>query len=227
MSWINTVDYTPTELTLFGLGCVLWAVAYGGVIRGIVRNKFVEIPAVAVMANIAWEFVWSWVYQVNIGKLFVYGYRAWFFLDLFINYGLFRYGHKQVQNPVLRRWFKPLYVLGTLSWVVSLYYFVAEGYDTKTGATSAFVLTVIMGFMYVVLFLQQDPALFSGLVGWTSFLGNALFAWFALLAWPQLHFLAALVWMTLFWNAAYVVIFHYRRRAAATAGEAVPAAQAA
>jgi hypothetical protein len=225
MSWINTVDYTTTELVLFGLGCALWAVAYGGVIRGILRNKFVEIPAVAVMANIAWEFVWSWVFQVNIGKLFVYGYRTWFFLDLFINYGLLRYGHKQVQNPVLRRWFTPLYVVGTLAWTVGLYYFVGEGYDTPTGATSAFVLTVIMGFMYIVLFLQQDPALFSGVVGWTSFLGNALFAWFVLLVLPGKHFLATLVWVTLLFNAIYVVAFHYRRRAAAV--RAVPAAQAA
>jgi hypothetical protein len=216
LSWINTVDYTTTELVLFGLGCALWAVAYMGVIRGIVKKQFVEIPAVAVMANIAWEFNWSWLFHVNIGRLFVLGYQLWFFLDLFINYGLWKYGHKQVQNAVLRRWFKPMYVVGVLAWTVGLYYFVGEGYDTPTGATSAFLLTVVMGFMYIVLFLQQDPALFSGVVGWTSFLGNALFAGFVLLVLPHKHFLGTMVWVTLLFNLVYVVAFH-RRRAAARA----------
>jgi len=218
--WINTSKYTVTELVVFGLGCLMWAIAYGGVIRGLIKRKFVEIPAIAVMANIAWEFNWAWVYQsrFDMGRLFLLGYQIWFFLDVFINYGLYRYGHKQVKNELLQRYFRPAYIVGLIAWVISMFFYVGDGYDTPTGATSAFILAVVMGVAYIPLFAEKDTSNFSYLVAWTSLIGNALFGVFVFLALDKMYFLYTMVVATLVSNAAYLVLFHYRLKQASLAG---------
>ena len=210
--WLNTIDYTPFQLALFGLGCLAWAIAYGRVIWGIRKNKFCEIPAAAVTANIAWEIVWGFCFEINLGLLFVWGYRLWFLLDVYINYGLFKYGHEQIVNPFLKRYFKPLYFFSVISWTVGLYYMYVQGYDTPVGTISAFVLTVIMSFMYIALFTSQsDIGRFSWVVAWSKGIGNALFAVWAILVYPTNYFLFALIFVTLFFDAMYLVLFHHRR----------------
>lgn len=80
---INTAKYSTPELLFFAAGGIAWALAYMGVLREIVRNTFVEIPATAVCVNIAWEFTWGIVYRTDLGAVFVWGYRLWFLLDVY------------------------------------------------------------------------------------------------------------------------------------------------
>jgi hypothetical protein len=217
--WIDTSVYSPVAIAFFGAGCVAWAVAYLMVIRGIVKNRFVEIPAAAVQANIAWEVIFSFVFPLTVmGRLFLLGYQLWFVLDLYINYSLFKYGHKQVLNATLRQYFRPLNALGILAWLVGLYFFMAEGYDTQTGAVSAYVLTVIMAFMYVVLFLSQpDKRRFSAVVAWSKLVGNLLFVVFVVLSFPGYNFMFTLCALTFIFDAVYVYLIHTHARQPALA----------
>jgi len=125
--WINTVRYSVPSLIIFGLGCVLWLIAYLGILVDVRRNKFVGIPAAAVVANVSWEVIWSFVYRGDTGWLLVEGYRGWVFLDFVIVYCLFRYGPTQVLNPALRKYFRPAVAFGIVSWLMALYYFVRIG----------------------------------------------------------------------------------------------------
>ena len=88
--WLNTAKYSGPMLLLFGVGCFFWVVAYVGTLLTIRSRRYVEIPAAAVVANIAWEFVWGFVFQTDMGMLFQWGYRIWFFLDVFITWSLFK-----------------------------------------------------------------------------------------------------------------------------------------
>ena len=54
MPWLNTVDYTIPELVLFGIGCFLWVIAYGILIRNILVYKKIEMPTIAGCGNFAW-----------------------------------------------------------------------------------------------------------------------------------------------------------------------------
>ena len=47
---VNTLDYTTVELLFFAAGGLAWALAYVGVLREIVRSRYVEIPAAACCA---------------------------------------------------------------------------------------------------------------------------------------------------------------------------------
>ena len=219
--WINTVRYSVPALTVFGLGCVLWLIAYIAILIGVRRNRFVEIPAAAVVANVSWEWMWSFVYTGDTGRLLEAGYRGWVFLDFVIVYFLFRYGSTQVLNPTLRRYFGPAVAFGIASWSVGIYYFVRNGYDMSMGATSAYIINVMMSAVYLVLVATHPERNFSRLIGWTKGLGTACFSVFMFMAplrryqeetLADKQFLLTLCVVTLVLDAVYVLALHRRPR---------------
>ena len=84
-NWLNLTTYTATELILFGIGAIGWLLCYIFTIRGIFKYKFVGISAGVVGANIAWEFLWAFVFKQDMGLLLIIGYVGWFLLDCFID----------------------------------------------------------------------------------------------------------------------------------------------
>jgi hypothetical protein len=224
--WINTVRYSVPELVVFGLGCVLWLVAYVAILYRGWKYHFIEIPAAAVVANVSWEFMWSFVYTGDTGRLMEAGYRGWVFLDFVIVFGLFKYGESQVVTPALRRYVKPAIGLGIASWMAFIYYFVREGYDMSMGATSAYIINVMMSAVYIAMLWTHPERQFSALIGWTKGVGTACFSLFMVMA--PMHrypddalvakgFLLSLCLVTLVLDVIYIVALHNRplRRSAA------------
>lgn len=217
--WLNTTDYTPFELILFGLGCFGWVVSYVAILRRVQKNRFLEIPAGAVVANVAWEFLWGFTFTTSMGMVFAWGYRIWFFLDLFIVYMLFKYGWKQADIPVIARSFNAASAFGIACWLVALYYFIRGGYDTSYGAISGYILNVMMSALYLVLIAKQsnNPQYFSEVVAWSKMLGTALLSVFNFMVRPDDHLLMTLYVATLVLDVAYIVAVRTLR------GRAVPA----
>jgi hypothetical protein len=215
--WLNRVDFTDFELMLFALGCVGWVIAYIGVALMLRRRKFVEIPAGAVAANIAWEFVWGFIYGSSMGKLFTVGYALWCMQDLYITYSVFKYGYKQVDNDGLQRWFKPVFVFGIVAWGIAIYYFIGDGYDTGYGAISGYILNVMMSALYITLLLRHDPHDFSRVVGWSKMLGTLLLSVFNVMVKGDNLFLMSLCAITLALDLAYLALLYARRKGSAPA----------
>jgi hypothetical protein len=229
LPWLNTAKYSGPMLLLYGVGCFGWVVAYVGTLHKIRSRAYVEIPAAAVVANVAWEFVWGFFNQPDVGRLFSWGYRLWFFLDVFITYNLFKYGPKQIVNPTLRRWFAPAASFGIVAWAVMLYFFVKEGYDTPYGGTSGYILNVLMSALYIILIVQERNELdnFSAVVGWSKMLGTALLSIFNAILVPQMRFLMALCAVTFVLDVIYIVTYHTLAARQRSTRAAVPRSQAA
>lgn len=184
-NWFNLQDYTVADHAFFAIGCLLWVFTYIIVIRSIVKKQFVEIPVVAVCANFAWEFLWSFVFTTDMGKLYVWGYRIWFALDCFIVVGLFLYGSKQVALPAIKKHFQLITAACIAAWGVMLYYYILL-YDmpfTHMGANSGYVLNVMMSALFITLYLrmQNQKDLFSTLSAWFKGLGTILITIFCFL----------------------------------------------
>ncbi len=225
--WFNTVDFTIPQLILFAAGCIGWVVAYIGTAITIVKRKVVEIPAAAVAANIAWEFVWGFIFGSTMGFAFTVGYALWCVQDVFITYATFKYGHKQIANPHLRRWFKPALAFGILAWGVVIYFFVSGGYDNGYGALTGYVLNVMMSALYIVLLLQGNALDFSPLVGWSKMIGTGLLSVFALIMSRDNLFLLSLCGITLFLDVVYIALLHTRRPSQRDERDAATSAQVA
>ncbi|HKZ30719.1 MAG TPA: hypothetical protein VJ648_00015 [Vicinamibacteria bacterium] len=216
--WFNTSQYPVPLLILFGVGCFGWVVAYVAIVKSALRNQFLEIPAGAVVANIAWEFVWGFLYPNELGRFFSWGYRVWFFFDLGIVYMLFRFGDRQMGLPELKAIFRPACVFGIVAWAVGIYFFVGEGYDTGYGAISGYILNTMMSALYLVIILRHGHLYdFSLVVAWSKMLGTALLTVFNFIVQPHNPYLLLLCLLTLALDLVYIGLFYWIRSGSAAA----------
>lgn len=206
----NLKDYTIADHVFFAVGCLLWVFTYIIVIRNIIKKQFVEIPLVAVCANFAWEFLWSFFFRTDMGELYVWGYRIWFFLDCFIVYGLFKYGVKQVVHPLFIKYYHIIVALCIASWGALLYYYI-DKWDapvTHMGANSGYILNVMMSALFITFFLRYNqPGSFSYLSGWFKGVGTILITIFCFLHFTD-GFLLSMCVITGILDIIYIYLLH-------------------
>ncbi|MEM7035688.1 MAG: hypothetical protein AAF570_01840, partial [Bacteroidota bacterium] len=128
---INYRDYELWAIILTMAGGLAWIVMYGLIVKKILKEKYVEMPIVAACGNFAWEFLWGFpfAYMVTLGQIFVWSYRIWFILDLFIFYHVIMEGAKQIDIPELKKYWKYIGVAVMLGWAAVIYTFVIVGKD--------------------------------------------------------------------------------------------------
>ena len=219
VKYINVCDYSVLELSLILIGTIFWNVVYVIIIRNGLRHKYVEMPVPAAASNLAWEFVWGFLFVTDLGLVFVWGLRIWFFLDLFIFYCVVKYGDKQLSTPLLIKYFKPIEILLALAWTLAFYLFIKEGYDTSMGATSAYIITVIMAFFYIYFFLSAgNEDKYSFTAAWCKMVGNTLMTVFVFIHYPTLELLKFLTIIVLILNVLYVIVVKRHQNTVKIAG---------
>lgn len=205
---INLTNYTITQHIFFALGCLLWVFTYLIVIKGLKKGAFIDIPLVAVTANVAWEFLWSFVFITDMGSLYVWGYRSWFFLDCFIVFGLFQNGYKQIGIAALRKISKAIIAFGIACWVLMLYYYI-KNYDfpvSHNGVYSGYIINVMMSALYIPMLLRLgDSQQFSKWAGWLKGVGTLLISVFCFLRYTD-GFLLSMCVVTALLDAGYIYL---------------------
>jgi len=211
-SLINFQDYSPLELALFALGCGMWVVVYFLYAKHIYKHLMIGMPVFAAASNFGWEFVWSFVQPyTDMGLLFLWGYRIWFFFDLYIFYGVLRYGAEQVSTPALKRYFRPLMILVAVCWGLFYAFFKAQGYDTPIGANSAYIAQVMISILYLLLILRHRKYVWSSAtIAWLRSLGTGLISVFMFIHYPENYMLLLLCLLSAVIDAVYLVMFHRR-----------------
>ena len=207
-AWINTSDFSTTGLLFNGLGCVFWVIAYIAIVRTMVQKKFVEMPFFIAAGNLAWEFVWSFIYFPDTGILFAIQYQAAFLLDCFIFYYVLKYGAQQVKIPELKKHFKTICILSLTGWFVLNYYFVKEGFDTSIGATSGYILNLIISILYPISMLQNGAKQYSKTVAWSKMLGTGLISVSLFFFYPAAHFIQSLGLLVLGLDIFYIYLLY-------------------
>ena len=227
--WINWEHYTGTEFFFYGLGCLLWVIAYGIYIRNIFTMKYVEMPVFAGCCDVAWEFVWSFLAQNDMGLLFQGANYVWFFLDagIIFSYGVLFFGARQLTVPELapRRVFIPMCLFIAAMAGAATYYLHAQGLDNTVGGRSAYVIQLSISFLYVPLMLRQ-PTLeyFSFNANWLRAAGSALVVVFFFLHFPDDTFLLTIGCAAAIVDAVFLYLFVQKRRRLAAPAVAIRAA---
>ena len=176
--WINLKEFTTYELVVTSIGWLFWITMYMLIVRSIRKDKYVEMPWICILGNISWEFIWGFIFyeQINLGELFIWSYRAWFFLDIFILWGLFKYGKKQVSIPEVRKHFYLICAFVIACWSVLYWSFISSGFDHKWGSQSAYISNVIISVLFISLFLRQYKFKhFSKVMAWCKTLGTGAY----------------------------------------------------
>ena len=190
--WINTKDYSTATLIWNGTGCVFWLITYAAMIRNIIKKKFVEMPFLIAAGNIAWEFVWSFCWHPTTGRFYALSYQGCFFLDCYIFAMMFKYGHKQIEIPLMKKYFKLILVGLAVIWLPLNYFYVAQGYDTPVGANSGYILSLFISLLYPVLLLRTDVSYFSPTVAWAKWIGTGCVTVSMFLMYPTNYFVQIL-----------------------------------
>lgn len=215
--WINWQDYTGLELFFYGLGCLLWVLAYAIYIRNIITLKYVEMPVFAGCCDVAWEFVWSFLAQNDLGMLFQGANYVWFFLDagFIFTYGVLVFGAKQLTVPQLapRHVFIPTCLLIAVMAGAATYYMHQQGLDNAVGGRSAYLIQLSISFLYVPLMLRQ-PTLenFSFNANWLRAVGSAMVVVFFFLHFPDDTFLLTIGCAAAVVDAAFLYLFVQKRK---------------
>jgi hypothetical protein len=224
--WINWRDYTGLELLFYGLGCFLWVIAYAIYIRNIIRFKYVEMPVFAGCCDVAWEFVWSFLAQNDLGLLFQGANYVWFFLDagFIFTYGVLCFGAKQFVSPELKppRVFIPMCLAIAFAAGAATWFLHAQQLDNAVGGRSAYLIQLSISFLYVPLMLRQpDLRYFSFTANWTRALGSALVVVFFALHYPTDWFLLTIGTCAAVVDTVFILLYLQKRHRLAAAG--VPA----
>lgn len=210
---LNTVDYTPFELTLFVAGCFAWVVIYCIYVRNVVRYRFFEMPVIAAVSNFAWESQWTLIFKTDMGLLCEWLYGAWFVVDLFLIAAAFRYAPKQFENPDFKALSRPLFVVSVLFFFPFYYFFTAQGLDQPIGARSAYMCQMVLSCLYVVLILNRKSTEgFSPAVAWLRTYGTGLNTWMMLIHYPHDHWLHVLSVGSFVVDHGYLWAFYRLRR---------------
>lgn len=227
-SLVNCATYTPLELALFCFGCWLWVVVYFVVIRDIRRYAFVGMPALAGAANIGWEFVWTFVFETDMGLIARYAYYAWFFIDVYIFWNIIKYGNKQGWAPEIRRIFKPMIVVAAVAYGILFWLFKISGHqDYAIGATTAYIDNFTMSVLFLFMLSRLvDVRALAPSVGWMKMIGTGTNTVFMMLHFPADNFIHALGIGLFLLDVLYVVWLRSKRRAQAAGIPGVPALDA-
>lgn len=214
LHYFNLCEYSLADLIIVGIGTLCWVISYIAIIRHGFKTKFLEMPVFVAVGNIAWEFIWSFVFKTNMGEFYLWGYRAWFFLDLAILYLVIRYGAKQFNIEVMRSYYKPIVVGLLLFFGFFFYYFVKGGYDTPIGATSAFFLSIGISTLYInLLLLNKNAANFSLTSGIFRAIGDTVLTIFVI-KYTGIMLIAVMGAYVIVLDFTYVILLYRMKREA-------------
>ena len=150
------------------------------------------MPFFIVAGNIAWEFIWSFIYHPDMGNFFISGYQICFFLDVFIFIMILFYGTKQSNIPIVNKNFFLIMFALILMWIPLIYFFVKQGFDTSIGANSGYLLNLIISLLCPIIYFRADPQNFSILFTIFRFIGTGCITISMFLIYPNNHFVQTL-----------------------------------
>lgn len=212
---LNLKDYTIPELILFGGGCYLWVIVYIIYVRNIMKGRCIDMPVFAGCCNIGWEFVWAWIGKpTDMGLILIWAYRLWFLLDMYIFYGLVRYGMHQVQEQGLKKYYAVACSAFFLFFGLFFAFYKLQGLDTPIGANSAYMAQMFISVLYVVLIIKQPKGvMFSYPIAWMKMIGTGVNTIFMFMHYPDNHFLLTMAGTSLIIDCIYIYIFLQKRKA--------------
>ena len=105
---------------------------------------------------------------------------------------MFKYGHKQIEIPLMKKYFKLILVGLAVIWLPLNYFYVAQGYDTPVGANSGYILSLFISLLYPVLLLRTDVSYFSPTVAWAKWIGTGCVTVSMFLMYPTNYFVQIL-----------------------------------
>jgi len=173
---IGTTEFSPLQVGIYYCGAISWFISYILVVRRIIREKFIDYPVLAITANVVWEVLWGFAFELSFGGNYLLTlWRLGTFLDIFMFYSVLRYGKIQVSVAFLQKNYVPTMIFAAIVSTICIYTYVKTGYDLPMGINSGMILNLLMAVLSILLLWQLPNQKFSFWVGFWRFLGTDVF----------------------------------------------------
>jgi hypothetical protein len=211
--WLNHVDYTGLELVLFLTGCSMWVFVYLIYVRNVRRNSFFEMPLVAAVSNFAWETLWTFEFQTNMGRLCQWLYAAWFVVDLYLIAAAWRLSSSYFATPLTKLFSRHVFLSCLIFFSAFYYFFTEQGLDTPIGARSAYLCQLILSLSYVIFIVQRRCVHgFSALAAWLRTYATAMISVMMVSHYPEDRWLHVLCVSSFIVDHAYIGMYYAIKR---------------
>ncbi|KAJ7154173.1 hypothetical protein C8R46DRAFT_1297887 [Mycena filopes] len=159
--------------TLNALCGILWTAAYVLYVRQARADESYGMPLFALVANISWEFVYTFVRPVHgIGRLFHF---PWVFVDGLLLLETIKYGPSQWRDssPLVADHFPLLVSLALLAALSAQWAFAQQFYDSNSCFWSAYFCQNVLSWGSLWMLISRgNPSGHSLLIWWCRFLGS-------------------------------------------------------
>ncbi len=125
-----------------------WTAAYIIVVVKGFKDKAVGFPLVAILADVAWEFLYTFIYPYKQGIWVNLLNASWLIPDVRILVLALLYGRKYFIKNDLGRWYFPIIIFSLASFFV-LFIFFRKQYHDDTGTEVAFLLNAVVSVAYL------------------------------------------------------------------------------
>ena len=210
---IAVQTYSHWETFWYVGGFVVWAPAYIAIVVIAVRQRRLEIPLIAVTANVTWEFLWGFVFHQNMGPGLQWVYRGACILDLFILAAVFLLGRTQSRAPLYARYFNVVVVALLAGWIAFYWSLHTSHYDLPLGSMSAYLDNILMSGLYIWFVMTRiDPRELSFTVAWSKGIGTGMVSVFVFMEYTDNAFIKTLAVMVGILDFVYLVALGLRLR---------------
>lgn len=209
MTAAQSVDPTLALVLKLGSG-FFWTLTYILILRRGFKDKSYGMPVVALGANLAWEFLFSWILPHKSPQLEVN--RIWFLFDLAILWQTFRMGAAEQRHPWLRRAFVPLLAAALIGGFLAVYGITVE-FGDYDGIYSAFGQNLMMSIQFCSLLLSRNDMRGQSLwIALAKMVGTILPSILFHLKYPN-SFLLGFLFLGIFLaDLVYAVLLHQKIR---------------
>ena len=145
----------PTVVIVTGVLCVFfWMVAYFGIIYRGFKDRTFGMPVAALAANLSWEAIYGFFLDPLGDHIHLLSIPC-FFIDLVIAYQCLRWGAKDMAAPLVRKYFRLIFV-AAVAIAFPVVYLAFLEFDDPLGEYTGFGINLMMSILFVAM-LQQRP----------------------------------------------------------------------
>ncbi len=134
---------------------ISWTIVYLLVIYRSFKDKSYGIPILALLLNMSWEFIYSFVLETNSSTVQLYINRTWYFLDAMIFAAYILYGKKEWSLGRYHQWFYPHLIFCTVA-AASLLYYLHLDLEYYSMTFSAFLINLFMSGLFIQMVIKRN-----------------------------------------------------------------------
>lgn len=207
---INTERYAVIVILLFTTGTLFWIYTYAKTIINMRKYNLVEIPAMVAAFNMSWEFCWGFLLVNDYGPIFKYAAIIWFFMDIYINSYVLKFGKKLVTHPWIKENYYYLYFFFLIGGGLITYFMRTMAVDDGIGVVSAYFISLVISSSYIYQLINFPEFRNKGFgydIAWSKFLGTAPVTIGCYIHYPDNHFLHVMSGIVFFLDIVYIYLF--------------------